>query len=64
MKLSYGSKRLDFAREVFYWATFLKAFDKLDNYTYGMLVGAVVVAYLGNRVLTDNKVPLPLPAGK
>lgn len=53
MKLTFGSKRADIAREFFYWITLLRAFDKLDNATYGLLVGAIIGGYFAVRGYTD-----------
>jgi hypothetical protein len=55
MKLTSGSKRADVIREIFYWVTFLRAADKLDNSTYGLIIGGLISAYFINRAYTDTK---------
>jgi len=55
MKLTYGSNRLDFCREVFYWLLFALMWGKLSDVVFGTLVGAIVASYLGNRAYTDSK---------
>lgn len=56
MKLTFGSKRADMVREVFYWLTFMLAVGKLSDTTYGMLVAGIVGGYLANRYFTDKAV--------
>lgn len=55
MKFTTGSKRADIVREFFYWVTFMLVCGKLNDTTYGLLVGALITTYLGNRAVESWK---------
>ena len=55
MKLTFGSKRADMVREFFYWVTFMRACDKLDNVYYAGIITALISAYFINRAYTDTR---------
>lgn len=55
MKISYGSKRADLVREVFWATVALRAVERLDNYSFVAVVLGIIGGYLFNRYKTDAK---------